>query len=376
MLRQWILFICVSVLVAVNAHAAPPGQSDDADKRRTRMECAAEAARFPAVAIKSPADLLHLSVTTQMLSAELPSKDTPPLARLSLPNADIIATLQLLSDHRNGAIHGFSMLIRDFSPPGSMSIFTTISSIDGRVQLSRDFESSNVLGSTQLIQDAPAMPGEPSQDIDPVRLFITRTNQVTQQPEVNLKLSAPTFVALCRAHPAETQEYLRPIFHDLGQEAAVFSPDPAAVWQVLADDWKPDDALNNSVDEAIAKFNAEDFRVRQSAAHSLHELGEPAALALMHTDRSKFSAAQSSGVDTFLAPYLPLSPDEATRLGKDRDFLLDSQYCGDLALRKLAAARLARVTGRPLEFDPAADDDARVAQIARIREAVPTTATR
>jgi hypothetical protein len=88
----------------------------------------------------------------------------------------------------------------------------------------------------------------------------------------------------------------------------------------------------------------------------------------MHMDRSKFSAAVNSGVDTFMAPYLPLSPEEADRLGKDRNFLLDSQYSSDIALRKLAAARLAKVIGQPVGFDPAADDATRLTQVRSVRQ--------
>jgi hypothetical protein len=302
-----------------------------------------------------------------MLLAQWVPKDSPAQLKLSLPNAGIIATATIpRMKGEVGTPHGFFVLLRDFSPPGSLSVWTTVSATGGRVQLARDFESSSISGTTELIQDSPPMAGQ-SPGQYPVRLTVRRTNESTQQDEVKLNLAAPTFVALCRAHPAETQEYLRPIFDDLGAEASVFAPDPAAVWQALAEDWTPDGDLIKRVNEAIAKFDADDFRERQSAAHSLHEMGEPAALALMHMDRSKFSAGVNSGVDTFLAPYLPLSPEEAQRLGRDRDFLLDSQYSGDLALRKLAAARLAKVSGEPVGFDPAADEDTRLAEVRRVR---------
>jgi len=368
------------MLVAAGARAAPatrPMSAED-DKRLTQSESASEAGKLLSIAVHSPSEVVRLSLAGDMLSAQLLLKDTPPMARLAFGKAGVVATLQTFPPigRQIGTSHGFSMLVRDFSPPGSMWVQTTVTATDGRIQLSSDYESSTVSGSVQLIGDAPPMPSKEQQNIDPVRVFISRNNEITGQNEVNLKLSAPTFVALCRDHPTEAQEYLRPIFHDLGEEAAVFAPNPATVWQALADDWKPDESVTKRVNDAIAKFDAEDFQERQSAAHALHEIGESAALTLMHTDRTKFSAAQSSGVDTFLAPYLPLSPLEADRLGRDREFLLDSQYCDDPALRKAAAARLAKVTGQPIGFDPEADEDTRLEQVAGVRRTFPTTSSR
>jgi hypothetical protein len=369
------LISCASLLVASSALAAPATRPTPEDEKlRMQRESTLLASRIPTVDARTPRDVVKFAVTADMLSTTLLLKDTPRTARIALPIPGVITLLQTfpLDTRGTGKSHGFQMQMRDFSPAGSMWVQTTISFTDGRVQVVREFESATVSGSVQLIQDAPPSPGDPPPSTDPVRLFITRDNDVTDQSEVNMKLAGPTFVELCRDHPLEMQQYLRPIFHDLGQEATVFAPNPAAVWQSLAEDWKPDDALSQRVRAAIAKFDAEDFQERQSASHDLREIGEPAALTLMQMDRSKMSPGQSSGIDTFLAPYLPLSPQDAKRLGKDVTFLLDGQYCSDLPLRKIAAARLAKLTGKPIGFDPAADDDTRLAQVARLREP-PTT---
>ncbi len=358
-----------------NARGGPATQpgNEEAEKKQLEFQSAAEARRLPGLAAASPADVVHLSVAADMLRAEWVPKNSPPQLRLGLPNPGIVATVTIPRlNGETGTPHGFFMLLRDFSPPGSMSVWTTVSATDGRVQLARDYESSTVSGTTELIQDPPAMAEQMATE-PPVRLTIRRTNELTNRDEVKLNLTAKTFVALCREHPAETQEYLRPIFNDLGSEAAVFAPDPAAVWQALAEDWTPSESLVDSVKEAIAKFDSDDFQQRRSAAHELHVMGEPAALTLMQMDRSKFSAAVSAGVDTFLAPYLPLSPQEAKRLGADRDFLLDSQYSSDLALRKLAATRLAKLTGRAVGFDPAGDEQTRLEGVRRFREEIAPT---
>jgi len=377
MVRVPSLIFWTSVLLAtiVRAGSATQPASEEDEKKQLEFQSASEASKLPGLMVRSPAEVVHLAVNGDMLRAEWLPKGSPPQLRLGLPNPGIVATVTVPRlNGETGAPHGFFMLLRDFSPPGSMSVWTTVSATDGRVQLARDYESSTVSGTTELIQDPPAvsqqMPTEP-----PVRLTIRRTNEVTNRDEVKLNITATTFVALCRDHPAETQEYLRPIFNDLGAEAAVFAPDPAAVWQALVDDWTPTSSLIDSVKTAIAKFDSDDFQERRSAAHALHLLGEPAALTLMHMDRTKFSAAVSAGVDTFLAPYLPLSPEEVKRLGNDRDFLLDSQYLSDLPLRKLAAARLAKVTGRPIAIDPTADDQTRLQQIRDLRQQTTPAAT-
>jgi hypothetical protein len=333
-----------------------------------QMQSAAEASRLPVVNVGSPSELVRLSVSGDMLSAEWLPKDSPVQLRVVLPNPGIVGTAQIPRLRGGpGMPPGFLMLLRDFSQVGSMSVFTTVSAMGGRVQLARDYESAAVSGTTELIQDGPPLEGQPARQ-DPVRLTIRRTNELTQQDEVRLNLSAPTFVALCRAHPAETQIYLRPIFGDLGADAAVFAPDPKVAWQVLGDDWKADAGLTARVREAIGKFDADDFRQRQSAGQVLHEMGEPAALVLMKMDRSGFSAAVNSGVDTFLAPYLPLAAEEAGKLGRAQNFLLDVQYLNDVELRKLAAARLAKVTGGPVGFDPGAGEEVRLAEVQKARE--------
>ena len=315
---KFLIFFSSLAVLACRTSAAPAtrGATADDDKRQTRIESAAEANKFPSISVRSISDVISLKQVDEMLSAEMLLKNPPPMTRLKLPNSDIVATLQMFPHiGRNpGTSHGFSMMLRDFSPPGSMWIQTTLSTTDGRIQLSQDDESSTISESVQFIEDSPPVPGEAPPSIEPVRLYISRNNEITGQNEANIKLSAATFVALCRNNPTETQKYLRPICHDLGQEAAVFAPDPKAVWQALAEDWNPDAAIIGRVKEAIAKLEAEDFQARQSAGQSLRQMGEPAALMLMRMDRSQLSAAQNSEIDTFLAPYLPLSPAEVLRL--------------------------------------------------------------
>ena len=378
MMRTTRLLITSALLICTSgAFAAPATQpnTEPNDKLQMQLQAAKDTALLPVISLKTPGEVLHLAIRADMLCSELLLKNLAPMQRLALPNSAIIATLQIFPSIRAqpGTSRGFLLLLRDFSPPRSLSVWTTVIANNGGLQVARDSESGSISSSIQLIQDQPPPPGGQSLNPNPVRLVVTSDNGITQRSEIKVRLTAPTFAALCRDHPAEIQTYLRPIFHDLGQESAVFAPDPAAAWQVLADDWTQDHQLIGPVKQAIVKFDSEEFQVRRSAAQDLHQMGEPAALTLMRVDRSNFTAAQNSGVDTFLAPYLPLSPGDAARLGRDPNFLLDVQYCSDVSLRKLAATRLAKLTGKPLGFDPAADDQTRLEQVARLRSDPPTT---
>jgi hypothetical protein len=379
--------ICITAFVALLASilpAAPPTTkphqlTPEEDKQQMLQQFTAQGDRFPSATLQSLGDALRFSVVGDYLQASLkPGLNNAPAVRLKLPDPAVIPLLQMFPPARNGPNAGkpsaFIMTIRDFSQPGAMTVFTTVSVAMGRLEIARDYESEHELGSVQLIEQAPPMYDMPSSRNIPIRLYISRINQDTGKTEVKLNLTAANFTALRREHPDEVREYLRPIMHYLGQESAVFAPNTAEIWQVLSGNWKPDADVAQSVKTLVAKFDSADFHERESASHGLHELGEPAALALMHIDRSQFSAAENSGVDTFLAPYLPLKSQEARQLSTDREFLLDCQYSPDPVLRKLAADQLAKVTGKPIGFDPAADDATRLDQIAKLRQDAPTTA--
>ena len=148
----------------------------------------------------------------------------------------------------------------------------------------------------------------------------------------------------------------------------------AAAWQVLADDWTGDDALKDQVKSVVARTGAEAFSERRAALRDLRNLGEKAALVLMKTDRNGLSVEQTNAINTFLAPYMPLSETETKHLGGDPTFLLNLQYSDDVDLRKLAAARLTKVLRKPVGFDPAAADAVRIAGVEKLRSTVtPTT---
>jgi hypothetical protein len=90
----------------------------------------------------------------------------------------------------------------------------------------------------------------------------------------------------------------------------------------------------------------------------------------MRADRSKLSPDKQSGVDSFLAPYLPLSADDAKRLGQDKTFLNERPQHRRAELRRLAWARLQKIAHPPVQFDADADDSTRATQLSKLRDTV------
>lgn len=89
---------------------------------------------------------------------------------------------------------------------------------------------------------------------------------------VNFTVVAKDFATMRRTHAAETERWLRPVLHELHQEAA-FAAEPTAAWQVLAPDWPIDLHLKPAIDERIPLLDSDDFRVRLRGADELERLG-------------------------------------------------------------------------------------------------------
>jgi len=352
--------------------SSPPATtqvSPEEEARRERAAVEAEVRQLPTKQVGSVRDVLRFAKKDERLFVESILNDVEFGATTHLLVGDLpgIVTLQPRESLPLGdEPRDFNFMEREMSDPPKPVIHTTVSAVVGRISVVRDEESETFASSVQYIQD-PQVP-DPDPTEPPVRLYISRDNKLTQQREVDLKLNAKSFTELYLRHPRAVDQYLRPILRDLKQEAAVFAPDPKAAWQVLGANAKVDPQAAAKVEQALAKLDAQSFQEREAALAALQEIGEPAALVLMRADRSKLSADKQSGVDSFLAPYLPLSPEDVKRMSEDKSFLLNVLSADDLELRRLGWDRLAKITGTPNAFDPAADDATRAAQVAKLRE--------
>ena len=378
-------FILAATLLTASTFAAPATQplTPEAEKQKEELDSTVEASKLPAIRADSLTAVVRFSITSDMLAVE---QTLPPVNageyHVLLPSPHVIATIRELGRIRNQAADGtmpryFFFISRDFSQPGPSEPQTTVSSAVGNLQIVREFEydtpTGHRSGNVTLIQDPPPGAAETSGTEDPVRLMIQKQSDPPEAGDINLKLSAPTFVELRRRYPRELDEYLRPILRDFGQETAVLSPDVASAWQVLAADWAPDSATVQQVKSLVQQINADAFADRRAALQSLHNLGEQGALVLMRMDRAGWSAEQSSAIDTFLTSYLPMTAQEAARMGNDASFLLNLQYLDDVNVRTLAATRLAKVIGRPISFDPKAGNAVRLPAVEQMRSALNAT---
>ena len=186
---------------------------------------------------------------------------------------------------------------------------------------------------------------------------------------VNLSLDAVDFFSFVRAYPAETDAYLRPMFHELGQEG-VFAPDAFLAWQVFTELWTPDPAMNSQVNALLPALDQDDFRTRDQAVLDLEKLGRAGAAALMHLDRRRLTPEQNSRIDLPLTPYPQLSMKDAERLRSDPAFLLDCLYSEDLPLRKAALGQLRAVSDQAVEFDVTVNRDSRAKAVEGLRKKV------
>lgn len=371
-----IVIVGVAFTRAAHSQPAPPAttQLSSADEKKLdRIKINAEVTQLPSKRVDSIRDVLRLRKQEDRLVGESILTDIEPGVQTHVILGDLPEALTVRVGDTNpipDEPRDFYLLHRDLDVPDTR--YTTVSSAGGRLTIAREEESDSQYCTVQLIQD-PQVP-DPDPTEPPLRFFVSRENHATNQRDVDLKLNAKNFTELCLQHPREVEEFLRPILRDLKQESGVFAPETKAAWQVLAADAKVDPQVAAKVELALAKLDAQSFQEREGALSALQELGEPAALVLMRADRSKLSPDKQSGIDSFLAPYLPLSADDARRLGQDKTFLLNALSADDVELRTLAWARLQKVAKPLASYDPSANDAKRAAQVAALREAlVPST---
>ncbi|MDB5289418.1 MAG: hypothetical protein JWL69_659 [Phycisphaerales bacterium] len=183
---------------------------------------------------------------------------------------------------------------------------------------------------------------------------------------MNVHVMEQDFLTLRRNHPAEIDQWLRPLLREMHQEAA-FAPEPGAVWQILADEWPVDGRFGGQVRAKVPALDDDNFHVRRKAADDLQKLGRDAALAIWKMDRRGLTLEQNLRLDEVVARFKPLTDSEAARLADDPHFLLDCLYSDDATARKLALRRLKKVTGKDIDFDPDAPDESRLPAVAALR---------
>jgi hypothetical protein len=250
-------------------------------------------------------------------------------------------------------------LSNDTTVADAIDVQTQILSGPGSLQVARDIERHGDTQSIALIERL-----YPSG----IQLRVQDIDDRTGRDSANVVLTARNFADLKRRYPRETNEYLRGIFRDLGQESAVMAVDRARAWQVLSADAPIDPTLEAPIATILQELDSDNFPQRQAAMDNLQHLGDPAALILLRADRSNWSENQRAEVDAFLAPFCPMSSTEATRLHDDPNFLLDCMFSDDRGIRVAALARLTQIAGHPVALDIDAPEADRDKQIDAVRQ--------
>jgi len=247
----------------------------------------------------------------------------------------------------------------DPSNPGVTLIRTDVDYMPDHLNISQFRElADDAIWSVQIAQSSAD---------GPQVLNIYIQDQRADPAAQSRRLTGATLTDLAQDNPADIDAYVRPIFRTLNQEPAVFVAPPQAAYQALADLWQPDAKLAADTEAAVAGMAADAFADREVALARLHELGEPAALYLMRAGSKSWNTEQRMRVDLFLGSYRPLTDEDAQRLGRQPDFLLDALYNSDALLRKLAIRRLNEINGGPVDFDESLAGDALQKAVLKLR---------
>jgi hypothetical protein len=366
-MRRLALSILLGVPTVVLA-AAPASQPVSATRPATTQEAKAEerldmAKRIgdiPAIGPYDVSQVIRIRIENQRLVVTSPLESFDGQRLVKFKHGDDSATIDF---HPMGASPApdqprFIQMYRyDFRDPNTVFFHTSVlahpgyTQIAGSWQLVEGMRDVSVIDTEERLDDA----GGKTDAAITIRVHaIDDDGNETHK----LEFTAPDLRTLLREHPAEVNEYLRPVLRQLDAES-LLDLDPTLAWQVFASDARPDTKLTADVKGLLPKLDASEFADREQAADALRKLGPPAAVAMLQLDRTKLSAEQNSRLDEILTPYQQLDPAEADRLGEDTAFLLSAMDSQDAELRRVASSRLAKKVGGDLKYDPSASPEQR-----------------
>ena len=256
-----------------------------------------------------------------------------------------------------------------FDQPGCTVVGTTVAVLPANVQIARTTETPDG-GGTQLQLTEQRFPpvdgGAPG-----ISLKVTVTgpaaDDATSQPAV--EVTAASFADLARRYPAEVGRYLEPVLRGLHAEA-VLPPETTLAYQVFAADVTVDPAAADRVRGLVARLDADDFHDRDAAVEALRAMGPVAAVAVARLDPARLSPEQRARTAAVVRRFRPVSDADAGRLADDADFLVNCLDDPDPFVVRTAMARLGRLTGRPIPFDPALTGQARRDAVRQLRQAI------
>jgi hypothetical protein len=312
--------------------------------------------------------VIHFSESQGLLVTDWPILSRGPVeGRLSLNELPGVARIGCIARQRPNPYIAPTFEYWDFTNPDQITRHLQVLSSPGLLSVVQAWENDD----DTYIKTVSLLENLINPDPDPVTLRVQIMQQ--GQPQTNVALSAATLSDLRYRYPFECEEYLRPMFREFHQEAAVFSVEDRIAWQVMASDWIAPPDLAQQVEPLVGQLNSSDFSRREQAQASLHQIGEPAALFLHFADRKDWSAEQSARIRKFLAEFFVLTDGQVTKLTRNVDFLLDCLVNDDPALRAAALKHLDRVLGRQIEYKLDQPLEDRLQAVERLRRQLTQT---
>ncbi|HEX8524951.1 MAG TPA: hypothetical protein VF669_22060 [Tepidisphaeraceae bacterium] len=365
-MRRALIFITPLLVPAVALAVDPDNKPPEQQQAELRQEAENEAQQLKPIKANTIDDVLTFSIKGNDLALKSALPTTEGFAHLKVPGLGGYAKVQINA----GGTSSFQLIHQDY--PSDGIVLTMIFAMPNHLQISRDEERGDYRRNIQLIQSEQFV----SDGEGKIKLYINIARKQTGEVTQDLKISAANIHELRRKHPVEMAKYIEPIFRELHQEYVLGQVDPKLAWQVFAPLFTPDEKTEATVKTLAKQLDAETFPEREKASKALAELGAPAALVLMRQNRSQMSEEQQTRVDALVAPYKPLSDDEATKLRTDKFFLLDCLYSDELEIRSWALGELKKQSGANMEFDLKAPRQARNEAVSKLRTGILNPATR
>jgi hypothetical protein len=168
--------------------------------------------------------------------------------------------------------------------------------------------------------------------------------------DVLVNQNARNLAELRERRPDAVNEFLRPLLHDLGQDA-LLGVDAAMSWGVFADEWPVDPKVSQRLKALLAGLDADGFAEREKASEELASLGREGAAAIIQLDRKGLTEQQNTLLDAAVATFKVPSATVSAKCKNDPAFLLDCLYSDDPAVRRKSLEHLKAVTAKEIAID-------------------------
>ena len=366
--RNWYICLAVGLLLAAFARQASADPSLDMwQAQRNTFETFIS--HMKVLDKHHMSEVMQVTVENRFLVVRTPLNNIAAEESMQVPLADVHGSTIIAVNREDNAtgtgdLNRFTISVMDFPAPKITSTINLgASSHPSEITISRTVQATGGAFSQIIFTQRKGIQSNGGGGL--VQLGITLSRGQNLAPE-QLNVESPDFYSFIHEHPAQTEQYVRPLLRDLGQES-VFAPDDTIAWQVFSELWKPDAKVIQRVHQLLPSLNSDDYRIRNEALVQLIQTGRDGAAVLIHLDRAALTPEQNARIDRALTRFAQLPSKEAARLGSDPRFLLDCLYSEDASLRRSAIARLRSVIRPDLQFDIDAEPAARSAAVAALR---------